>query len=89
MSITMRWMTNHIRLSKGEVLFQQGDLGDQAYLIEQGKLRITAIRKGVELTLNEIGLGEMVGELALIDGGPRTATVVALEDTELKAITKA
>lgn len=77
-----------ITLAPGETLFQQGDVGDVAYVIESGRIRITAKRHGVDSLLNEVGPGEMLGELALIDAGLRTATAVAIDTAVLAVITK-
>jgi len=68
----------------GETLFYEGDEGDALYIIEQGRVKITKLdASGTELVLNEIGAGETVGELALIDRAPRSATVAAIAPTRL------
>jgi len=68
----------------GDVLFYEGDDGDALYIIEQGRVKISTIdASGEELVLNEIGAGETVGELALIDRAPRSATVAALVHSRL------
>lgn len=64
---------------KGLLLIQEGDLGDTLYIVLQGRLRAFASdQRGREITLNLIGPGEYVGEMAL-DGGPRSANVETLE----------
>jgi len=69
---------------EGETLFYEGDEGDALYIIEQGRVKITKLdASGTELVLNEIGAGETVGELALIDRAPRSATVVAIVPSRL------
>ena len=77
-----------ITLGPGEVLFEQGDRGDCAYVVEFGRIRISARRHGLETVLNEVGPGEMFGELALIDEGARTATAKAVGDAALTVITR-
>jgi CRP-like cAMP-binding protein len=68
----------------GETLFYEGDEGDALYIIEKGRVKITTRdASGKELVLNEIGAGETVGELALIDRAPRSATVAAIEPARL------
>jgi NTE family protein/lysophospholipid hydrolase len=73
----------------GGILFRQGDDGDALYMVVSGRLRVILERPdggGIVRTLREVTRGETVGELALIVGEPRSATVVALRDTELGKI---
>jgi NTE family protein/lysophospholipid hydrolase len=73
-----------VSLAAGETLFCQGDAGDGAYLIVDGRLRILAERHdGTRVVLGESGRGEMIGEMALLTNEPRSATVEALRDTNL------
>ena len=70
----------------GSVLFRQGDQGDALYLVVSGRLRVLLERPdltGVRRALRDVTRGETVGEIALVTGEPRSATVVALRDTEL------
>ena len=61
--------------AKGDILYLQGDEGDRLYLIVSGTVRISASSAdGRELNLNSLGPGEVMGEIALLDGGRRTAT---------------
>lgn len=80
-------MAKPVILAPGECLFRQGDAGRDGYIIVRGRVRITAERRGFVSIINELGPGEMLGELAIIDGGPRTATATALEPTELSKVT--
>ena len=74
-------------LSKGEVLFLKGDPGDALYAVRKGQIRIsTGTDAGRRLTLNLLGSGDIFGEVALLDGRPRTADAVAVEPTELFVI---
>lgn len=67
---------------QGESIFQQGDPGQMLYLIEAGQVRIyVQDEDGQETSVNVFGPGEIFGELALIDGLPRSATAVVMEDT--------
>lgn len=70
-----------VRLSKGEVVFKEGDASNSVYLIITGKVEIyrEAMRKKVVLATQ--GPNTIFGEMALIDGKPRSASVVALEPT--------
>lgn len=70
------------RFRKGQLIFQQGDDGDAMYLVESGLVKISAeSADGQEAILTEIRPGETFGELALLDGAPRSATATALADT--------
>jgi CRP-like cAMP-binding protein len=66
-------------LADGQILFHRGDPGDALYLIEAGHLRIfTLDRDGKEITLNTMSAGETLGEMALLDGQPRSASAIAI-----------
>jgi predicted acylesterase/phospholipase RssA/CRP-like cAMP-binding protein len=71
-----------IWLRGGEVLFRRGDPGDAAYFVVSGRLRAVD-DSGVERTLNDMGAGESVGEMALLSDERRSATVYALRDSLL------
>jgi EAL domain-containing protein (putative c-di-GMP-specific phosphodiesterase class I)/CRP-like cAMP-binding protein len=67
-----------IELNPGEVLFREGDAPSTAFLIESGSLRITAQRNGSPVVLSDLGAGALVGEMAVLDDSPRSATATAL-----------
>jgi NTE family protein/lysophospholipid hydrolase len=78
------------RVLGGEVLFPLGAAGDAMYIILSGRLRVTIERRdGVVETVRELSRGETVGELALLTGEPRSATVQAIRDTELVMLSRA
>ena len=77
-------VTHH--LTAEQVLFREGDPPTTAFLLESGRLRITARAEDGERVLAEIGPGELVGEMAVIDQSPRTATATAMADCVLLAI---
>lgn len=67
-----------------EVLFMKGDPGDALYAVRRGQIRIaTGTDAGRRLTLNLLGSGDVFGEVALLDGRPRTADAIATEPSEL------
>jgi CRP/FNR family transcriptional regulator, cyclic AMP receptor protein len=69
----------------GEVLFAAGDAGDGCYLLDRGLLKVTLTSsRGEERTIAILGPGAVVGELSMIDGRPRSASVVALNDCLLR-----
>lgn len=84
-----------LRVAAGETIFQQGEAGDALYLIDEGKVAVLVGRQEaasggeVEMTsLAELTAGQSFGEIALLIGAPRTATVVAVTDTALLKIAK-
>lgn len=75
------------RLRKGAMLFQQGDEGDALYGVVDGMIRICiAGESGKELTLGLMEPGDLFGEIALLDGLPRTADAYAAENSTLLVI---
>jgi CRP-like cAMP-binding protein len=69
---------------KGSTLFRRGEPGNALYIIIRGQIRIFAsTRQGNEITLALLGPGEFFGEMALLDGEPRSANAEATEETEL------
>ena len=78
-----------VNLERGEVLFRQGDPGDSLYVVRSGRVRaIYNQGEKDEKILGEIGRGEPVGEMALLGDGERTATLVAIRDSELARISQ-
>ena len=79
-----------VRLAADEVLFLAGDAGDGCYRVEDGLVKVTMMsRAGVERILAFFGPGAIVGELAIIDGRPRSASVVAVREAVLKYMSRA
>lgn len=73
-----------IDLTRGEVLFEEGDAGDTVYVISRGKMKLgRRSTDGRENLLSVLGPSEMFGELSLFDPGPRTATLTAVGETTL------
>ncbi|HRZ01130.1 MAG TPA: cyclic nucleotide-binding domain-containing protein [Burkholderiaceae bacterium] len=79
-----------VSLPAGEVLMRQGEPGDAAYLAVSGRLRAyIADEAGRERMVREMGRGEIIGELSLYTGEPRSATVIAVRDTVLARLDQA
>jgi len=75
------------RLARGQILFSEGEPSDYLFLVRAGRLRVfLASPRGEELTLAVVGAGETLGELSVLDRQPRSASVAALEATDLIAI---
>jgi len=73
----------------GAVLFRTGDEGDAMYLIEEGKVRICVRAKdGHEVTLTELKRGDFFGEMALLNGKPRSADARVIENARLAILSK-
>lgn len=67
---------------RGMILFHKGSPGRSLYIIESGKVRIFLLSEtGQEISVNVYGPGEVVGELALLDGLPRSAGAMVMERT--------
>jgi signal transduction histidine kinase len=69
--------TTERRLEPGEVLFNQGDTGDRAYVIRDGELEVLKISGGREVLLAVRRSGDVVGELSLLEEAPRMASARA------------
>ena len=68
-----------VTFTAGQCIFRAGDAGDGCYLIESGEVRLELVREHVDTdsVLGFIGLGSILGELALLDGLPRSVTAYA------------
>jgi CRP-like cAMP-binding protein len=73
-----------LKLEPGEVLFEQGDVGDTLYAIISGAVEFSVLAQdGRKLTLDMMRPGALFGEISLFDPGERTATATAVEPTRL------
>lgn len=76
-----------VDLAKGATLFREGEMGDQLFIITEGKIKLgRSSGDGRENLLAVLGPGEMLGELSLFDPGPRTATATAVSDCVLREL---
>jgi predicted acylesterase/phospholipase RssA/CRP-like cAMP-binding protein len=87
----VRWLESRMEvltLAGGDDLFRLGDEGDAAYIVMSGRVRIVSEDGGGdEVTINEVGRGEVLGEMALFTGDSRSASAYAIRDTDLARIT--
>ena len=78
-----------VRLKADEVLFLAGDTGDGCYRVEEGLLKVTMVsRAGTERILAFVGPGAIVGEMSIIDGLPRSASLVAVRPSVLSFLSR-
>src|SRR5262249_2167646 len=76
------------QLTAGDTLFEAGDTGDGCYRLDRGLLKVALVSPQVrEQIVAILTSGAIVGDLAVIDGLPRSASVVALTDSELPFFT--
>jgi CRP/FNR family transcriptional regulator, cyclic AMP receptor protein len=78
------------KYARGESIFLTGDPGVNLCIIESGrvKLTLTSAELGREVALDHLGPGDMFGELALLDGEPRSADAIAIEPTRLLLLSR-
>ena len=74
---------------EGETVFQEGDPGDAAYIVESGSVGIFKSVEGEDVQLATMNMGELFGEMAIIDGSKRMAHAVALEDSVIVSLPRA
>src|SRR5215813_12626967 len=74
---------------KGEIIFEEGDIGHGIFLVISGKVRVDPSHEMLKDAVLEFGPGEMLGELTLFEEAPRFATVVAMERTVMVALLRA
>src|SRR5690348_15365135 len=79
-------MTIRRELFAGEVLYAQGDASDCAWLIERGAVELVSVHGRRETRRGGLGPGELIGEVGLLDGSPRTDTATARGATVLLAV---
>jgi len=72
------------RLAKGAVVYQRGSAGDSLMVVIKGRIKLTnTSRGGKEVVLYYVGVGDIFGEIAALDGKERAADAIALEDSEV------
>ncbi|HZH31562.1 MAG TPA: DUF1003 domain-containing protein [Pyrinomonadaceae bacterium] len=86
---SLRGLMSVHRVAKGTLLFKAGDPGDAMYLIEAGQVRIYIHDgDGDNVTLAELGDGDFFGEMAIIDGKPRSANAAVVEQACLAVLSR-
>jgi len=78
--------STRVDMRAGELVFREGDAPTSAYLIESGRIEILTAQGGEDVVLGRLGPGDLLGEMAVIDQSPRTATARALTDCALTVL---
>ncbi len=81
-------MVQEVRLTAGTLLFTESDPGDNAYVIKEGQIEIIKTSSNRDVLLAVLSSGDVIGEMALIESLPRTASARARDDCVLLAISK-
>jgi CRP-like cAMP-binding protein len=72
---------------RGEEIIRQGEQGDSLYVIQRGRVEVLVTSDGQQEVVDTLGAGNFFGEMSLFTGEPRSATVRAVEDTEVVPVT--
>jgi small-conductance mechanosensitive channel/CRP-like cAMP-binding protein len=78
----------HLRFGTGEKIIQQGKPGKSMYILAEGSAEVKVERNGETVRVGRLGQGDCFGEISLLTGEPRTATVIAVTDCEVVKIEK-
>jgi CRP/FNR family cyclic AMP-dependent transcriptional regulator len=79
-----------VALDAGQTLFARGDPGDEIYIVLEGRIRLSVLSPdGRELSFAHAVAGDVFGEIAALDGAPRSADATALTPSRLKTLSRA
>jgi CRP-like cAMP-binding protein len=79
--------SSSIKLAKGDVLYRQGEPGESLVVVLEGRLKVVKMTADAkEVVLAFLGAGDIIGEMAVLDGNPRSAGVVAMEPVDAVSI---
>lgn len=88
MSTSQTGLPERQTFAKGAVICREGESGTAAFLVQNGKVRISKTVAGRRITIGFAMPGQVFGEMALMDDGPRMATGIAEEDTVCLVLAK-
>ncbi len=81
------WLAERVHkrsYARGDIIFQKGDPGESLFIVETGAVVIHVPgADGADLTLARLGSGEFFGDMAILDGSPRSASATAVADSRL------
>ncbi len=82
--IALAEVIDELTVPEGQTLFQAGDPGDSLFIVRNGEIELfIKDTTGQKIVLTNAGPGDMFGELAMLDSGPRTATALAISESEV------
>ena len=81
----LEWMS----IPAGTALIREGDSPDYLYFVVSGRFRVTAEHGGEQRFIADVGRGELIGEMGVLTGEPRTASVIAMRDSEIVRLPQA
>jgi CRP-like cAMP-binding protein len=88
--VSLARLTTRRRCPKDSVVFFENEEGDSFFMILEGRIKVTILGDdGREIILSVLGPGDFFGEMALLDNEPRSATAIAVEETELLLLQRA
>lgn len=73
---------------KGDLIIEEGGTEEMAYLIQKGRVEVFRMEKGKKVSLAQLGVGSVIGEMSLLTGEAQNASIEALEDTGVNAISR-
>src|SRR5476651_2222933 len=80
----LRSITQERTIAAGGEIFREGDPGDGVYFVKSGLVEISGLINAVERRVfSQLGSGEIFGEMSVIEDRPRSATAIALKETEI------
>src|SRR5947209_11455366 len=82
-------LSHRVHVKAGDVLFHEGDYGGEFFVIAKGEVRVSAESLEGEKEIARLGHGQFFGEMAVLNGDKRTATVTVVTDGELVAFPSA
>jgi CRP-like cAMP-binding protein len=86
---TLAQLLTRRRYPKDGVVFFENEAGDSLFMVAAGRIKVTILGDdGREIILSVLGAGEFFGEMALLDNDPRSATTIAVEDSELLCLSR-
>src|SRR4030095_14131369 len=82
--IALAKVIDELSVAAGHTLFQTGDPGEALYIVQSGEIELfIKDTAGQKIVLTTAGPGDMFGELAMLDNGPRTATALTLSESQM------
>ena len=84
----LAFTSEHMTFQDGQVLMRQGEVGNEAYVLMEGRVAVTVDAPQGEITVAELGDNELIGEIAILCDVPRTASVKAMGEVKTLLIRK-